>query len=76
MQLTIELPKHPVGTQFTYRRPKQSHQATIVGYHIEHDTDSDRTRVSCRISYNFAGLQQMTATVPPATVDRALLAAA
>jgi hypothetical protein len=36
--LNIELPKHPIGTKFTYRYGKQSYDAEVIGYHIEHDT--------------------------------------
>jgi hypothetical protein len=77
MQLTIDLPKHPIGTQFTYNpNGKQKHAATIVGYHIEHNTDDGRTRISYRAQYNFADMQIMTVNVPPAMVDRALFAEA
>ncbi len=73
MQLNVELPKHAVGTKFTYRRGKFQTEATVVGYHIEHNTENDSTNVTYRIAYNFAGLQDMVATVARSTVDMALL---
>lgn len=66
-------PKHAIGTKFIYKRGgKTPAEATIVGYHIEFDTDTDRLNVTYRVTYEFAG-QPVTANVPRATVDRALL---
>lgn len=72
MLLDFELPKWPVGTTFLYvRGAKQKHDATIIGYHIEHDTDTGRTNVTYRISYDI-GVQLMVATVARSTVDMAM----
>ena len=73
MTITVELPKNPIGTKFLYRNGKQKVEAVVVGYHIEHNTEDDYTNVTYRISYNFAGLQDMVSTVARSTVDMAIL---
>lgn len=74
--LNIELPKHPIGIKFTYRYGKQSYDAEVIGYHIEHDTDTGYTNVQYRAQYNFAGLQIMKINVARSTVDRSVFATA
>lgn len=73
MTITFDLPKHKIGSKFIYKYGKQKFDAEIIGYHIEHNTDTDTTNVTYRIAYNFAGLQDMTATVARSTVDKAML---
>lgn len=77
MTLEIVLPRHQVGTKFTYRYGKNSYDAEVIGYHIEHNTDTGNTDVTYRIVYSFIpGLQDtMTATVARSTVDKALATA-
>lgn len=71
--LTVELPKHPVGTQFTWRKARGVYRdCTIVGYHIEHNTDTGKTDVTYRVSYPFIS-QTMTATLARSTVDMAVI---
>lgn len=71
--VTYEEPKHPIGTTFKWvRSRKVKHQATVVGYHIEHNTDTERTEVQYRISYDI-GVQMMTATVARSTVDMGVM---
>lgn len=73
MQVNFSLPQHPVGTEFTWvRSRKVSHQATVVGYHLEYDTDTDHANVQYRIQYDI-GVQIMTATVARSTVDMAVM---
>lgn len=73
MELSIQLPKHPIGTTFTWVRGRKSrHEATVVGYHIEHDTDTNHTNVQYRIQYDI-GVQLMVATVARATVDMGVM---
>lgn len=73
MSIDFELPKHPVGTQFVYRTGTNKYDATVIGYHVSRDTYTGLTDVTYRIGYNYAGLQDMTHSVPRSTVDRALL---
>ena len=71
--IIAELPKHPKGTTFEWvRSRKEKHQATVVGYHIEHNTDTGRTEVQYRIQYDI-GVQLMTATVARSTVDMGVM---
>jgi hypothetical protein len=71
--VTYEEPKHPIGTTFEWvRSRKVKHQATVVGYHIEHNTDTERTEVQYRISYDI-GVQMMVATVARSTVDMGVM---
>lgn len=71
--VTYEEPKHPIGTTFEWvRSRKVKHTATVVGYHIEHNTDTGRTEVQYRISYDI-GVQMMTATVARSTVDMGVM---
>jgi hypothetical protein len=73
MQVNFSLPKHPVGTTFTWvRSRKVKYEATVVGYHLEYDTDTGRTEVQYRISYDI-GVQMMTATVARSTIDMAVM---
>lgn len=65
MTLTVEMPRWDVGTPLTYR----GRSAEVIGYHIEHDTDTGACNVTYRIAYEFSG-QHMTVTVPRSTVDR------
>jgi hypothetical protein len=67
-----ELPQHQIGTHFTYKPGKESYDATVIGYHVEHDTDTGQTNVTYRISYNFGG-QRIVTDVPRTTVERAIL---
>lgn len=69
--ITADLPKHPIGTHFEYRRNQSVRVAEIVGYEILHDTHSGKTSVQYRIAYDFIG-QTITATVSPVTVARGL----
>ena len=70
--LLVELPKHKVGTQFTWRKARGvSHEVTIVGYHVEHNTDTGHTDVTYRVSYPFIN-QTMTAVLARSTVDMAI----
>jgi len=71
--LKYDLPKHAVGTKFTYRVGKGKYEATVVGYHVEHNTDTGYVNVTYRAEYLFAGMQMITATVARSTVDMALL---
>jgi hypothetical protein len=71
IRIEVSAPAHPVGTTFTYRKGKQAHAAEVVGYHVEHDTDSGVTSVIYRVAYDFAG-QRMVASVPRSIVDRAV----
>ena len=73
--ITAELPKHPIGTKFIYRHGKQKYDAEVIGYHIEHNTDTDYISVTYRARYDFAGLQIMTVTVARSTVDMAIMRA-
>ena len=73
MQLNVELPKHSIGTKFVYQYGKQKYDAEIIGYHIEHSTDTNFTNVTYRAKYKLGDLQVMTATVARSTVDRSLL---
>lgn len=70
--ISFEYPKWPVGTVFTYRTKRDARKATVVGYDVHHTTDTGETWVTYRIRYDFVG-QIITATVPRATVDRAML---
>ena len=70
MDLHVELPKHKIGTTFLLGG-KHKREATVTGYHIEHDTDTGQTLAQYRATYKLAG-QTMTATVPRATLDRQL----
>lgn len=70
MEVNFSLPKHPVGTKFTWvRSRKVKHEATVVGYHLEYNTD--HAEATYRIQYDI-GLQIMTATVARSTVDMAV----
>lgn len=71
IQLNIDLPKHNVGTKFMYRRGKLHTEAEIVGYNIDHNTDTNRSNVTYRIQYAF-GTQVMVANVARSTVDMAM----
>ena len=74
MNLTVELPKHPIGTKFTWKRSKsERYDVEVVGYHVEHNTDTGVTDVTYRIQYNLGDIQVMTATVARSTVDMAIL---
>lgn len=73
MELKVELPKHPIGTKFTWRRSKsERYNVEIVGYHIEHNTDTNNTDVTYRVQYKLGDMQVMTATVARSTVDMAV----
>ena len=73
MQVNFSLPKHPVGTRFTWvRSRKVKHEAVVVGYHLEYDTDTDHANAQYRIQYDI-GVQIMTATVARSTVDMAVM---
>ena len=73
VQLTVELPKYPVGTKFTWVRNRTTrHNVEVIGYHIEHNTDTKRTDVTYRIQYKLGDIQVMTATVARSTVDMAV----
>lgn len=77
MQLNFRVPKHDIGSEFMYRPNRHAeYKAKIVGYHIEHNTDTFKTDVTYRVRYNFAGLQMMTVNLSRATVDRAMLSLA
>lgn len=69
MELKVELPKHEIGTKFIHKAGKQTNEAEVIGYQIVHNTDTNKTNVMYRIRYNFAGLQDITATVARSTVD-------
>lgn len=72
--MTIEFtpPKHPVGTKFTWvRSRKVKHEAEVIGYSVEHHTDTGYTNVSYRIQYDI-GVQVVQAVVARATVDMAV----
>lgn len=72
MEINFSLPKHPIGTKFTWARSRKvKHEAEVVGYHLEYDTDTDHASVLYRIQYDI-GVQIMTATVARATVDMAV----
>lgn len=74
MQLNVELPKHLIGTKFTWRRSRsERYDVEVIGYHIEHNTDTGKTDVTYRVQYNLGDLQVMTATVARSTVDIALI---
>lgn len=68
MQLKVELPRLDIGLKFNYK----GRITTIIGYHIEHDTDTNHTNATYRVAYEFAG-QKMTATLPRSTVERIML---
>ena len=71
--LLVELPKHKVGTQFTWRKARGVYrECTIVGYHIEHNTDTGHIDVTYRVSYPFIN-QTMTAVLARSTVDMAIM---
>jgi hypothetical protein len=71
MQLQVELPKWPVGTDFLLIKGRDDKRpAKVIGYHVEHDTDTGHTNVTYRIEYSVAG-QRVTANVARATLDRA-----
>lgn len=71
--ITAELPKNPIGTKFIYRYGKQKYDAEVIGYHIEHNTDTGNIDVTYRAKYDFAGLQIMIVTVARSTVDMAIM---
>lgn len=72
--LVFEYPKHNVGTRFVWKKSKNvTHDATVIGYHIEHNTDTKRTDVTYRIQYKLGDIQVMTATVARSTVDMAVM---
>jgi deferrochelatase/peroxidase EfeB len=74
--ITTELPKHPVGTKFTWKRSRtERYDVEVIGYHIEHNTDTGKTDVTYRIKYNLGDIQIMTATVARSTVDMAVMGA-
>lgn len=74
ISIEAEAPQHPIGTKFTWvRSRKVKHEAEVVGYHVEYDTDTDYLNVHYRIQYDI-GVQMMTATVARATVDMAVAA--
>lgn len=71
---TIEYTLPPTGTgfQFEYNpTSKQKYVATVIGYHIEHNTDTGNTTVQYRISYGNPGMNYMVGNVSPSTVARA-----
>ena len=71
--IIAELPKHPVGTEFEWvRSRKVKHQAKVIGYVIEHHTDTKRSNAMYKIQYDI-GVQIMTATVARSTVDMAVM---
>jgi hypothetical protein len=71
--LEVDLPPRPIGTRFPFKQSSRNpaRDAEIVGYHIEHDTDSEITKIGYRIAYDFIG-QRVTIDVPPTTIERAL----
>lgn len=76
LHLEVELPPRPIGTRFIYS-VANSGEAEVIGYHVEHDTDSGLTDVTYRVEYAFGGgspyaNQLITTDVPRATVERAL----
>ncbi len=73
--IVAELPKHKVGTKFTYRHGKNKFDAEVIGYHIEHNTDTKRTEVTYRAKYELAGMQTMFVTVARSTVDMSVMGA-
>lgn len=62
---------HPVGTKFI-TRDKAKREATVIGYHVEFDTDTQKLNVTYRIETIIVG-QSVTSDVPRSTVDRAIL---
>lgn len=74
--ITAELPKHPVGTKFTWKRSRsERYDVEVIGYHIEHNSDTGKTDVTYRIQYKLGDIQIMTATVARSTVDMAVMGA-
>jgi hypothetical protein len=61
----------PVGTEFKLRKGKSTRDATVIGYRIEHNSDTGVTSVSYRVGYDFCG-QRMTDDYPRNTITRAL----
>lgn len=60
----------PVGTKFIMRgKTKREH--TIVGYHVEFDTDTNETKLSYRTSHEFCG-QTITSVESIVTVRRSM----
>lgn len=72
---SFELPKHPIGTKFIWVRGKAArHEAEVIGYHLELNTDTQQANVQYRIRYDI-GVQIMTANVARSTVDMAVIKA-
>jgi hypothetical protein len=75
INIQVEAPRHPIGTTFTWRKGIRNRPggvpAAVVGFHIEHDTDTGKATIIYRIAYDFAG-QAMRASVPQSIVDRAV----
>lgn len=69
----ITLGLYRVGTEFTYQPGsyKDRRPATVVGYHIEHNTDTGKTSIGYRIKYDTA-LNPIVTDVPATTVTRAM----
>ncbi len=71
MTLQVELPKWPIGTDLLLRKGRNAaYPARIVGYHVEHDTDTGNTNVTYRVKYRVAE-QIIIANLARATVDMA-----
>lgn len=74
--IVAELPKHKVGTKFVYRYGKAKFDATVIGYHIEHNTDTKKSEVTYRAEYKLGDLQIMKVNVARATVDSSVVGVA
>jgi hypothetical protein len=61
----------PVGTVFQ-QGGKGKRPTTIIGYHVQFDSDTQKTDITYRVQYEFGG-QTIITDVPRNTVMRAML---
>lgn len=76
MELNLQWtpPKHKIGTKFEWVKTRTNrHEVTIIGYNIEHHTDTGYTNVTYRVEYSFLNGQNIIATLARSTVDMAIM---
>lgn len=69
MKISFEQPERTIGTKFQYK----DREYTIIGYLVVHETDTNYTNVTYRVSHEFVG-QTIKSSMTRSGVERAILA--
>lgn len=69
MTIEFDVPTREIGTKFHYGH----HEYTIIGFLVVHETDTNYTNVTYRVSHEFAG-QTIKSSMTRSGVERAILA--